>query len=149
MKKSIIRGASILLLVIFCLSINAFAFGPGGVSPEASLYLSSYGVGLLAVGNGQMAVEMDVIGTGCMSKIGVYCLYIEQKINGTWQEYDTVYGIYHSDFYSYNDYDYLGEYYFNGVAGRQYRVTMTAYAGNSTGSDTGDVMSGAVTCHNP
>lgn len=96
-----------------------------------------------------MAVEMDVTATGLMSKVGVYSLYIEQKINGTWQEYDTVYGMYHSDFYEYNNFSYLGEYIFNGVSGRQYRVTMTALASNSTGGDTGIVMSGAVTCHNP
>jgi len=96
-----------------------------------------------------MAVEMDVNATGYMLQLGVQELYIEQKINGVWQEYDTVYGIYHSDFYEYNDYTYLGEYVFNGVAGRQYRVTMTAYARNSTGSDIGQVMSGAVTCRNP
>lgn len=136
-------------VLALCLSINAFAFGPNVENPQASLYLSSYSVDLLAVGNGQMAVEMDVTATGYMNKIGVYSLYIEQKINGIWQEYDTVYGILHSDFYEYNDYSYLGEYYFNGVSGRQYRVTMTAYASNNTGWDTGIVMSGAVTCHNP
>ena len=130
------------------MSANA-VFPENGDLPQASLYLSSYGVDLIAIGNGEMAVEMEVDATGLMTKVGVLSLYIEQKINGVWQEYDTVYGIYHSDFYAYNDYDYLGEYIFSGVAGRQYRVTMTAYARNSTGSDTGIVMSGAVTCRNP
>jgi len=96
-----------------------------------------------------MAVEMDITGTRTMTKIGVYSLFIEEKKNGVWSEYDTVYGIYHSDFYDYNTNSYLGEYFFNGVAGRQYRVTMTAYARDSTGSDTGVTYTGAVTCHNP
>lgn len=136
------------LAISICISASA-AYGPGEDEPQASLYLSSYGVDLIAVGNGQMVVEMDVIGTGTMSKIGVYSLLIEQKVNGTWSEYATVFGIYHSDFYAYNTISYLGEYYFNGTAGVQYRVTMTAYARNSTGSDTGQVTSAAVTCHNP
>lgn len=134
---------------MFSLPATATASQPGNNSPQASLYLSAYSVGLSALGNGQMAVGMDVTATGYMSKVGVYSLYIEHKVNGAWQEYDTVYGMYHSDFYEYNDFSYLGEYTFTGVAGRQYRVTMTAYAGNSTGADTGSVMSGAVTCRNP
>jgi hypothetical protein len=148
LRKNTVKAILVLMLVL-CLSINAAAITPGESTPQASLYLSFYSVDLLAIGNGEMGVDMFVVGTGTMSKIGVYSLFIEQKINGTWQEYDTVYGILQSDFYEYNDYSYVGEYSFTGVAGRQYRVTMTAYAGNSTGSDTGDIMSGAVTCRNP
>lgn len=149
MKKQIVT-IIVLMATILCWVIPAYAAGnPGGESPEASLYLSSYAVDLVAIGNGQMSVGMDVNATGFMSKLGVDELYIEQKINGVWVEYDTVYGIYHSDFYSYNDFTYLGEYVFSGVSGRQYRVTMTAFARNSNGSDTGYAYSTAVTCHNP
>lgn len=147
MKK--IYSVLLIVFIVVLVFTSASASGPEIVTPQASQYLFSYGVDLLAVGSGQMAVEMDVNATGYMLQLGVQELYIEQKINGVWQEYDTVYGIYHSDFYEYNDYTYLGEYVFNGVAGRQYRVTMTAYARNSTGSDIGQVMSGAVTCRNP
>lgn len=138
----------LLLLSFFC---TALAAGPeGGIAnPQSSLYLGLYEVDLVPVGNGQMAIEMSVTATGMMTKLGVLSLYIEQKINGSWVEFDTVYGVNHSDFYAYNDVSYLGEYFFNGVAGRQYRVTMTAYARNSTGSDTGEVTSGAATCRNP
>ena len=149
MKKRVI-----LLIVIFVFTTafitTAFAANPGETAdPQSSLYLVSYGVDLLPLSNGQMAVEMSVNATGYMLQLGVQELYIEHKINGVWQEFDTVYGIFHSDFFEYNDYTYLGEYFFNGVSGRQYRVTMTAYARNSNGSDTGEVMSGAATCHNP
>lgn len=150
MKKSYLFIPVLVIIIVVSCFGNALAAQPvGGDEPNASLYLDSYAVDLIAMGNGQMAVEMDVNATGYMSKIGVYSLYIEHKINGVWQEYDTVYGLFHSDFYDYNNYTYLGEYFFNGIAGRQYRVTMTAYASNSTGSDTGSVMSGAVTCRNP
>ena len=148
MKKHlfvIILTISALLLCV----VNASAANGTDIEPQASSYLSSYSVDLLAIGNGQMAVEMDVNAVGYMTKLGVQELYIEQKINGVWQEYDTVYGIYHSDFYAYNDYTYLGEYIFTGTAGVQYRVTMTAYARNSSGSDTGFAYTGAVTCRNP
>lgn len=146
--KCVFKAIIIVLAIIIGTSGVATAAGNLNM-PQASLYLDSYGVDILAIGNGQIAIEMDVNATGTMTQLGVHELYIEQKINGSWVEYGTVYGAVHSDFYTYNDSTYLGEYIFNGVAGRQYRVTMTAYARNSTGSDTGEVMSGAVTCRNP
>ena len=139
-----------MICLICSLNISASADNEADVnSTRASLYLSMYSVELLADSNGVMAVEMYVMATGYMTKLGVLSLYIEEKVNGTWQEYDTVYGVLHPDFYDYNTYSYLGEYEFNGVSGRQYRVTMTAYARNSNGYDTGSVMSTVVTCHNP
>lgn len=149
MKKSIVSFFIIVALIICCIPNAIAAQVPEENNPNASLYLSSYSVDLVAIGSGQMAVEMSVNATGTMTKLGVVTLYIEQKINGEWQEYDTVYGMYHSDFYVYNHYSYLGEYIFDGVAGRQYRATITAYARNSSGSDTGTVTSLAVTCRNP
>ena len=85
----------------------ALAANGSEISPQASLYLSSYSVDLIALGNGRMAIEMDINATGYMTELGVQELYIEKKVNGVWVEYDTVYGAYHSDFYVYNDYTYL------------------------------------------
>jgi hypothetical protein len=149
LSKQIGTFLLIVIVLLFCIAPASAAGIPGGDSPAASQYLSSYAVDLVALGNGQMSIGMDINATGYMNIIGVNELYIEQKVNGVWVEYDTVYGIYHSDFYSYNDYSYLGEYIFSGVSGRQYRVTMTAFARNSNGSDTGYAYSTAVTCHNP
>ena len=149
MRKKVLCVFVSLILLFNCFPV-ALAVGPEGVeNTQSSQYLSSYTVALIALSNGKMAVEMDVNATGYMTQVGVQELYIEQKINGVWQEFDTVYGAAHSDFFEYNDYTYLGEYFFYGVNGRQYRVTMTAFARNSSGSDTGDVMSVTATCHNP
>lgn len=149
MKK---RISALLLIVVFafCMGTTVLAIQePGGDLPNASLYLDSYAVDLVALGNGEMSVGMDVVGTGLMTKIGVLSLFIEEKVNGTWLPYTTVYGIAQPDFYMYNTHSYIGEYSFYGTAGVQYRATITAYARNSNGSDTGNVTSLAVTCHNP
>lgn len=150
MKKQIIPLILVIGLLLCGLGNSAIAVNaPNQDAPNASLYLSSYAVDLVSIGNGQMSVGMDINATGTMSKLGVFSLYIEQKIDGVWTEFDTVYGMLHSDFYMYNTNAYLGEYIFNGVAGRQYRVTMTAYARNSSGSDTGTAYSNTATCCNP
>jgi hypothetical protein len=140
----------IVLVLVFTSVPVALAIEVHGPdAPNSSYYLSSYAVDLVALGNGEMSVGMDVMGTGVMSKIGVSVLLIEQKINGAWQTYDVIYGITQSDFFAYNTFTYTGEYIFTGTAGVQYRATITAYAKNSSGYDTGNVTSLAVTCHNP
>ena len=149
MKKSIICMILVLALALPFMPTAAAIEVSGPDLPNSSYYLSEYAVDLVALGNGEMSVGMEVVGTGTMSKIGVSILRIEQKINGSWVPFDTIYGITQTDFYFYNTYCYTGEYIFTGTAGVQYRATITAYAKNSSGYDTGNVTSLAVTCHNP
>ena len=91
MKKRLVALILISTFVI-CLSSTANAISDSGIAyPEASLYLDSYAVDLVAMGNGEMSVGMSVIGTGLMTKIGILSLFIEEKVNGTWLPYTTVY----------------------------------------------------------
>lgn len=117
------------------------------IVPYASGYLSDYTIAFGARDNCRMVVTMDVNGVRTMDKIGCQMLIIEHKVNGVWYEYDTLLGIENPDFYMYNTPSYLGSYSFYGEAGVQYRVTMIAFAQDSTGFDTGDVTSYVITCH--
>lgn len=115
-------------------------------SSRASAYLDGYSVGIEARGNGTIAVAMTVEARGEMEKIGVHEVEIEQKINGKWTYYDSQYGAEHPDFYDYNTWDYVGTTYFQGTPGVSYRVTLTVFARNSQGSDTGYITSYTVVC---
>ena len=142
------RAVTLLLVVCIVMSVANAVFARE-VVPYASSYLDRYGVSLIAAGDGQMAIDMSVDGVSKMSKIGVLEVYIEEKNTSTssWHEYDTLYGMDDPDtFYDYNSYDYLRTNYFDGVVGRYYRVTITAHAVNSSGSDHGDVTSYTVRC---
>jgi len=149
LKKNAIRIITVFVFMLLLMSTAIAIEPPGENAPESSYYLSSYGVDLVALGNGEMSVGMDVIGTGVMNKIGVSVLRIEQKVNGSWEPYSIILGMTQPDFYMYNTNAYIGEYIFTGTAGVQYRATITAYAKNSSGYDTGTVTSLAVTCRNP
>lgn len=149
MKKSFICLIVVLAIIIATLPMALAIEVPGGDTPDSSYYLSSYGVDMVALDNGEMSVGMDVIGTGVMSKIGVSVLRIEQKVGNSWVLYDTILGMTQPDFYMYNTNSFIGEYSFFGTAGVQYRATITAYAKNSNGYDTGNVTSFPATCHNP
>lgn len=113
---------------------------------RASRYLDGYSVGLGAKGNSLMAVAITVDGVGVMDKIGAREIYIEQKIDGVWKFYDSLDGAEHPEFYDYDSRDYIATTYFTGTPGVSYRVTLTAYAKNSSGSDTGYVTSPVVVC---
>lgn len=137
------RRISTLLLVL----VLAFTtVGAVEITPYASAYLDAYGVSLEARGNGKMGVSMTVDGVTTMDRIGVTCVDIDEKRNGTWYDFDEIYSDEDSSFIITNSYDYLGSYTFYGTPGRQYRVTITAYARKSGGYDTGEVTSPVVTC---
>lgn len=113
---------------------------------RSSSYLDSYSVGIDARGKWHYCVTMTVDGKGKMEKIGVIEVEIEQKVNGNWRYYDSQYGAEHPEFYDYNTWDYVGTTYFQGTPGVSYRVTLTVYARNSKGSDTGYITSYTVVC---
>lgn len=113
---------------------------------RASQYLNGYSVGIEARGSGKIAVAMTVDGTGVMDKIGVIEVEIEQKVNGAWRYYDSLFASEYPEFFEYNSRDFVGTTYFQGTPGVSYRVTLTVYARNSKGSDTGYITSHTVVC---
>ena len=117
------------------------------VSPFASAYLDDYSISIGARDNCRIVITMDVNAVRTVDKLGCLMLVIDQKIDGVWSTYNVLFGIENPDFYMYNTSSYLGGYSFYGEEGVQYRATMTAYAQDSTGSDTGEeITSHVVTC---
>ena len=113
---------------------------------RASDYLSVYVISLDAIGNGEMEIYYDVNGTGRMTKIGAQALYVDEYVNGDWVPYLTLTAAENDGFYGYNTAWHSGFAYFDGTPGVKYRVTLKAYASNSSGSDTGYGTSQSVTC---
>jgi hypothetical protein len=142
----------LMLIMMFSVGMTASAvYRPETGMPtingtRSSAYLDGYSVGIEARGNGKIAVAMTVEARSKMEKLGVHEVEIEQKINGKWTYYDSQYGAEHPEFYDYNTWDYVGTTYFQGTPGVSYRVTLTVYARNSKGSDTGYITSYTVVC---
>jgi len=134
------RVVALVLAFMMIVSVGSVA------SARASDYLSSYTVALDALGNGEMEIFFDVDGTGTMTKIGAQVLYVDEYVNGAWSPYLTLAAVDNDDFYGYNTAGHIGLAYFDGTPGVKYRVTLVAYARNSSGSDTGSVTSPAVYC---
>ncbi len=136
-----------LLVVIMLLGLANTAYAADNqVVPYASSYLESYYVTLSAKGNGKMLVSMGVEGVGLQDKIGVSSIDIEEKENGEWHYFDTLYSVDHDDFFAYNARYYGGTATFYGTPGLTYRVIVHVYAQKGTGSDTGRIVSYTAEC---
>ena len=139
MKK---RITSLVLVFIMITAIGSTALA----ATRASEYLASYSISLEAIGDGEMEIYYNVVGTGMMNKIGAQALYVDEYVNGSWTPYVTLTAANNSDFYGYNTPVHSGFAYFTGEPGVKYRVTLKAYASDSTGSDTGTGTSLSATC---
>jgi len=119
-------------LFILSLSVNAFA-----ADERASTYFNGYLIGMSAKGNGRMSVAFSIFGRDTMDQIGAYSIQIQEDVGSDdWIETFTVYGSSDTEtFYSYNEMDHTGEYFFNAIPGVRYRAVMVAYAENSTGHE--------------
>lgn len=142
-----LKRLSALLLVVFFIFSATMISAADNIAPlRASYYLDGYTVVLSAKGNGRMLVSMIVDGVGIQDKIGVSKIDIDEKVDGKWHYYDTLYAVDHPEFYDYNTRDYLGDVSFYGTPGNSYRVTLLVYAEKDGGWDTGDITSYTVEC---
>ena len=155
MKKRLLA----FIIAVFMTTSTAFAQTPlanasssdsqmllASVTPRASDYLSYYAIAFGARDNCRMVITMDVNAPRTMDRIGCMTLVIENKINGHWYECDTFTSADYPEFLEYNTASYFNRIDYYGVAGVEYRVTMVAYARDSSGFDTGEVTSYVVTC---
>ena len=124
-------------LMAVCI-LSAFNFA--SAATEASYYLDSYTATLTDVGNGRIAVTVDVVGAGRMTEIGASEIHIYESSTRT-GSYEWVASYYAEDYPDMLD---SGIDYFDtpvthqGTAGRYYIADVVFYAANSSGSDTGD-----------
>ena len=144
MKRRVIPA--LLVMVMLLGLVNTAYAAENQPTPHASSYLDNYYVTLSAKGDGKMLISMGVEGVGRQDKIGVSYIDIEEKENGKWSYYDTLYSADHDDFFAYNALDYTGAVAFYGTPGLTYRVTIHVYAQKGTGSDTGSLLSYTAVC---
>lgn len=138
----------VLLAVILSMLINTsvFAMQDEGLIPYASHYLDEFSVVLSAEGDAEMCVSVSVDGVGKQDKIGVASIDIEERSGNGWVYFDTLYAADNPDFYDYNSYDYMGDAYFEGTPGVEYRVIVYVYAEKDGGSDTRSITSESCVC---
>ncbi|MDR0295620.1 MAG: hypothetical protein LBH91_05455 [Prevotellaceae bacterium] len=107
----------------------------------------NYGTVIAAEGSGKIRIDFDVTGTGTMTSIGVTQIEVQKWINNVWTTDTTLKSSNYPNFLASNTITHASSVRVTGVAGTQYRAILTAYAANSTGSDSKNYTSLTVTCY--
>ena len=138
MKKRVIRSSVIIIVLAMLLSSAVFA------AMEASHYITYYNSYITRSGN-TVKVNIDVVGTGIMDKIGATEIYLYERANSSssWtlvQTYLSSDPAYASDMIDSNasfKNDYVS---YSGNSSYQYKAYVTIYAEKDGGSDSRDVL---------
>lgn len=124
------------LLVISILSTLLCAFA--SASSRSSAYLSRYTATLKAIGDGEIAVVVDVDGVGTMDEVGAAEIHIYESTDNVGFEWVASYD---SDDYPELLWEDSTHYYddpivYDGIVGRYYKAMVCFYAAKNGGSDT-------------
>lgn len=130
-------------IIVFCLVISLLtpsavsATTGGQIQPYASKYLSAYNTYICAVGNGDIQIWFEVLGTDDMDELGTLSIVLyESTNNSTWTPIKT---FLHEDYSSMlleDDYWHMDYVPYDGVAGRYYKAYVCIWAGKNGSGDT-------------
>ena len=129
MKKSKFRFVSMLLVCAILLSSVAF-----GAQLRASDQIRSYSVNVVPSTGSRLAIEISIAGTKSMQLIGGKTITIYEKRGTSWVY---VSGIAQnaSGMTTSNSFIHNGTVYYNATAGKEYMVTVTLFARDSSGNE--------------
>lgn len=129
MKRSICGVVTLIFALCFTLSTVAYAD-----SSRASEQIRSYNIDITKMGGGQLGINFSVVGTGEMQELGANSIIIYEKSENTW--YKVAYydqedeGMTETDTFIYEN-----EIIFQGTPGKQYRILVSIFAKDPSGSD--------------
>lgn len=127
-KKKIRVLISLMLAAVLCtVSVSA-------ALARASAYIDWYSMNVTPVGSGVLGIEFSVKGTGKMSALGAESITIERQSGTKWIQ-DAEFDRYDEGMVGKNAFTYTNTIPYNGTPGTKYKVTITLFAENSSGSD--------------
>ena len=132
MREVKFRFITLTLILSIILALPAFA--TQNTSDRASEQLRSYFMDARNAGNGEIIITFSVDGTRKMEQIGAKRIVVFNKVGGVWSIVES-WSKDDSGMTASNAYYYGNTMYFNGKVGTEYRVDITIFAENSSGSD--------------
>lgn len=118
--------------------------GASDYEAHASAYFKAVDIWAESNGDGTVSFWADVSCNDDMVKIGMSKIVVQQKISGTWQDIATRYGTLNNGMLDTGTISYTGSVTCTVTKGQTYRAIITAYAGDSNGSDTRERTTNAV-----
>lgn len=126
MKKNKILAFVFLLMFTFSLTVPAYA------AVKESHQISSYSIDALPASNSRIAVEFSVVANYQMTKIGAESIVIYEN-EGTYWQYVKTFTQSDSGMTRNNAFNYGNTVYYSGTPGKEYRVSVTIFAEDSSG----------------
>lgn len=129
LKNQKARILALLLALVCMLSVTAVA-----ADMRASDYIDKYDIDAVATGGGDIAIKISVDGTGKMTSLGAEEIVVYEKISGRWM----VAGYYDksdSGMVGTNTSAFSNTIYFSGYTDTEYKIEVTIFSEDATGSD--------------
>ena len=107
------------------------------IQPYASAQLSRYSASAVSRTSGKIAVSFVVVGTGMMRELGLDSIVLSENVNGRWIEVDS-FDRDDLDKTRTNSNSYTDSVSFDADSGVEYKIDVTVYATNASGTDYGE-----------
>lgn len=137
-KKSriLVKLTAIILIISLCAPVGAQAAVPETVQPMASAYLASYTAYICAMGDGDLEIWFEVLGTGTWADIGVlYVFLYESTDNSNFYWVKTFHFTDYQNMLWHDTYICMDHVDYEGVPGRYYKAYVQVWAGPEDGGD--------------
>lgn len=123
------RNRVVALVLIFTLLLSFPAFASEN---RASDQIGMHSITVTPL-PGQIAIKASIYGMGPMNKIGCQSIYVYKEYGSGWLLVDRMRENYDDNMYSTNVGAHMANYYFDSIAGVEYRVEITLFAENDEG----------------
>lgn len=135
-KSYFVRFIACILVISLFMPIGAHAATGETISPYASAYLASYTAYICAMGDGDLEIWFEVLGTGTWADIGVLTVFLYESTDNSnfywvksfsFTDYPNM--LWHNNYICMDHVDY------EGVPGRYYKAYIEIWAGPEDGGD--------------
>ena len=129
-NKLFIKVIAALLAIILFTPVHAQAAIPETISPMASSYLSSYTAYICAMGNGELQIWFEVLGTRTQEYLGVLIVQLFESTDN--QNWDCVKTYRHNNYpnmLAQNTFFHMDYVSYQGVPGRYYKAYVGIWGG--------------------
>jgi len=116
--------------------IGVQAATPETVQPRASAYLAAYSAYICAMGDGNLEIWFEVVGTGTWADLGVLTIYLfESTDQQNWTRVDTFHYVDYPGMLEHNTSFCMSHVDYEGIPGRYYKAYVCIWAGPEDGGD--------------
>lgn len=121
------------MLFILCLLLSILIVPANAAESRASDLISNRSCKVTAAGNGKIAINFTVTTKGVVSRLGAQSMKFYSQNGSSWTFEDS-YGQYDSGMSTSNNYTFDNTVYYQGTSGVKYKVVVTLFAANSSGT---------------